>query len=298
MKPPPETDSSGPAALDWALRQGVADRVATEVEILLRRRRQRRLLLAGGIASVLVAAALLRTGRPAPAGAENSGLPAANAVVSLPAKRTLPDGTIVELKDGSQITFDYSGSARHVILQQGEAHFAVIKDAQRPFVVEAAGVQVRAVGTAFSVQRGTGTVEVVVTEGRVAVSAEPPAAASGPVEATLVDSGNRCVVELPVADVPAALPRVATVDPREMSERLSWRVPRLEFSGTPLAQAVTLFNRHAGVRLVLADSSLGALELSGVVRADNTGSLLRLLESEFGIAADTRGGEIILRRAR
>jgi transmembrane sensor len=147
------------------------------------------------------------------------------------------------------------------------------------------------------VQRGRAAVEVIVTEGRVAVS-PAPSAADIVAEGALVESGSRCLVGLEVDAAPRTALQVAAVDQREMSERLAWRVPRLEFSGTPLAQAIPLFNRHSGVRLVLEDSALGALELSGVVRADNTDSLLRLLGAEFGILAERQGEAIVLSRAR
>lgn len=294
--PPAARDDTAEAVLDWAVRNGTAGLVLREVERRLRRK-QRRAFLLGAAGLAVLAAGLWHLIPRSPA----TDLPApdaSNAVVSVPAKRVLPDGTVVDLKDGAQITFDYSGALRRVTLHRGEAHFAVAKNPQRAFVVEAAGVEVRAVGTAFAVQRGQAAVEVIVTEGRVAVTTEPAIHAAAPAAPTLVDSGNRCVVELTAAASPETATRVAAVDERELGERLAWRVPRLEFSGTPLAQAIPLFNRHAGVRLVLGDTALGTLELSGVVRADNTDSLLRLLEAEFGIAATPRRGEIVLHRSR
>ena len=106
------------------------------------------------------------------------------------------------------------------------------------------------------------------------------------------------MIELTSATPAPLATQVTTLDARAVAERLAWRVPRLEFSGTPLAQAIPLFNRHAGVRLVLDDAALGTLELSGVVRADNTDSLLRLLEGEFGITAEKRGEDVLLRKGR
>jgi transmembrane sensor len=56
-----------------------------------------------------------------------------------------------------------------VVLERGEAHFQVAKNPARPFVVVARGVEIRAVGTAFSVGLESTRVEVLVTEGQVAV---------------------------------------------------------------------------------------------------------------------------------
>jgi transmembrane sensor len=88
---------------------------------------------------------------------------------------------------------------------------------------------------------------------------------------------------------------VLSVPAAELAERLAWRVPRLEFSQTPLAEALELFNRHSRVRLVLGDADLGNLHLSGIVRADNTAALLQLLKSDFGLRSEPRGeNEIVL----
>jgi transmembrane sensor len=83
-----------------------------------------------------------------------------------------------------------------------------------------------------------------------------------------------------------------------MGEHLAWRVPRLELSGTPLSKALPMFNEHGRVHLRLADPALGRLQLSGVLRADDTESLLRLLEGEFALTAERRGDELVLRSRR
>jgi ferric-dicitrate binding protein FerR (iron transport regulator) len=83
-----------------------------------------------------------------------------------------------------------------------------------------------------------------------------------------------------------------------MQARLAWRVPRLKFAGTPLPEVVAMFNEHAVAgrdpRLVLAPEAPASAHVSGTLRADDVESLLRLLAGEFGIAAERRGGEIVL----
>jgi ferric-dicitrate binding protein FerR (iron transport regulator) len=89
---------------------------------------------------------------------------------------------------------------------------------------------------------------------------------------------------------------VRSVPSGERRERLNWRVPLLEFSSTPLAEAIPMFNRHGRRRLVL-DPTLGRLQLSGTLRADDTDSLFILLRNEFGIiAAPGSAGHTELRR--
>ena len=291
-------------ALDWARDQGEANRLIDDLTEFLRRRRRRRARLGASCAAALVLLAAIFWLPWSPQGESSSSLIAATVVVLRPETRALPDGTLVELQAGTEIDVDFTGPLRRVALVKGEAHFQVAKDTQRPFVVAIGGVEVRAVGTAFSVGLGEKELEVLVTEDRVAVENTPAPEAvqseARPLPTELRATfgvGDRIVVDLtPGLSLPASGPKVTTLSTVEISEHLAWRVPRLEFSGTPLSRVLQMFNQHGRVRLALADPALGRLQLSGVLRADNIESLLLLLEGEFGLSAEDRRGEIVLRR--
>lgn len=227
--------------------------------------------------------------------------------VSEPERQTLSDGSVVEFKPGAKITVAFSEERRVVILRSGEAHFSVTPNPQRPFIVEAGSVKVRAVGTAFAVQLGGTEVEVLVTEGKVTVA--PPSAevdrteavhrdaalAAGPEFSPLVTAGQRTSVLL----VPtAAVAPVITISQDELAERLSWRVPRLEFSETTIAEAIALFGRHTPVRLHAADGDVAAMRVTGVFRSDNIEGFVRALETSLGLRAENGAGEIRLHRGK
>lgn len=285
--------------LDWARVHGAGEAVRRSVVQHVRRRRWRRVVLAGTGALMITAGAFtawrVEGLHPAPAEAVVAG----KARVIAPARRALPDGSVVELQRETIVDFEYTSGLRRVRLARGAAHFEVVKDPQRPFVVEAGGFGVRAVGTAFAVQLTGNEVEVLVTEGRVAVDdAQPARANAAPVTGASLGASERMVVNIAARTIPA-MP--APVPPDEMRDRLAWRVPRLEFDGAPLSEVVTLFNAHARgretARVELADESLKALPLSGALRADNIGVLLSILESSYGLKS-RRGstGELILYR--
>lgn len=99
----------------------------------------------------------------------------------------LADGSTLELNASSEVQVRFAAQERRVALLAGEAHFTVAPDAARPFVVEAGGVAVRAVGTAFNVRLAPEAVEVLVTEGRVAVGKMEPAIPGAPAGAALPD---------------------------------------------------------------------------------------------------------------
>lgn len=214
----------------------------------------------------------------------------------------LPDGSFVTLNTGSEVAFDFNPERRQVDLRRGEAHFTVAKDPRRPFVVRTGGVAVRAVGTAFNVHRRGAEVEVVVTAGRVDVQevrggrsllAPTPQAA-----AAVLEAGQRVVVTGAIDD-PDVQPRATTPDvmsPPELARRLAWQEQRLEFGPTPLHELVAEFNRYSHRQLVLADPALAALSVGGSFRAGDDETLVRLLETSFGITAERRGDEVLLRR--
>jgi transmembrane sensor len=279
-------------ALDRPRRSGGSNRMVHELRAALRRRRA---LRAGfvGAAAVLLCAALWQLRRPA----EKPVGTAPTVLVWQPTEEVLPDGSVVKLKTGAEIAVDFSGHFRRVALRRGEALFKVAKNAQRPFVVQAGGLEVRAVGTEFSVDLRADEVGVLVTEGRVALD-QAVAGANGPALAprtlAFVDAGNRATVK---DGAILETPLVVGTSPREVDRRLAWLSTQLEFSTTPLTEAVALMNRHNRLQFVIGDPSLADVRLSGFIRADNAAEFAQFLEAGFHIRTERRGeNQIVLRR--
>ncbi|MBL9204211.1 MAG: FecR domain-containing protein [Opitutaceae bacterium] len=251
------------------------------------------------VALVLLTGVLWRSFLPMRFGADEPG----RTIVLAPQRQELPDGTIVELREGTILSHDFSGELRRVTLARGEAHFQVAKNPARPFVVTAAGVNVRAVGTAFTVQVNVSAVEVLVTEGRVAVAEKPAlqvvAADSRTSPGTLVDAGHLAVVSgTGVSGQTSSGGTIVTpLAADAIEDRLGWRVARIEFSATALAEAIALLNRNSAVQLTLADPTLASLRISGIVRADNTEALVRLLVANYEVVAEpVEGRGVVLKR--
>lgn len=240
--------------------------------------------------------------------------------------RKLPDGSIAELNAGAEISVLYSTESRLVKLVSGEAYFRVEKDLSRPFYVEANGVVVRAVGTAFAVQVRPSAVEVVVKEGSVDVGrgsaanndqgkAVRLAAGQSKVFALLIKPAKRIPPVAPSASPGTMAPEVPIGDeldassaasaPQELTEeelrsRLAWRIPQIEFEGMPLSEAVAVLNRHNRLQLRIEGARLGRYRVGGTFRSDNPEGFVRMLvETEPDIVAESHGDtEIVLRPAR
>lgn len=84
----------------------------------------------------------------------------------------LADGTRVKLNSKSELIYpdNFSEHTREVTLI-GEAYFDVAKDASKPFIVKANGIDVKVLGTSFNVScyEQQPTIETTLVEGKVAV---------------------------------------------------------------------------------------------------------------------------------
>lgn len=216
-------------------------------------------------------------------------------------RRVLEDGSVAELKEGAEVEVHYSAAQRRLTLLRGEARFIVQKDAGRPFLVDAGGVAVRAVGTAFNVSLLRQTVEVVVTEGQIklletaARGGEALVPAADKVAPLLV-AGQRARVSLAS---PGAAPEITEVGAAELQRLQAWQPVLLDFSAVPLRRVIDEFNRLNRRQLVLLDAGLGDLPIVASFRSDNLDGFVELLVRTAGIAVERRDDhEIVLRRAR
>lgn len=285
------------ARLDRAKVLAPADLDEPEDSVFRSRERTIRFWVPVGLAAaaaVVLAALRWRHPRPSPVGfAETS-----QAEAGWIRRVDLPDGSQVLLDAGAAVSVRYTAGEREVALLRGEAFFKVAKNPFRPFVVGAAGVAVRAVGTAFEVRRGGDVVEVLVQEGRVCVddavrhvSLLPGGAKGTPVLA----AGEQAVVPLESGPRLADLRRMTA--PQE-ARALAWRERRLEFTDAPLADIVAAFNRCNERPLVVGDPELAALRFGGSFRADDPETFLQLLATRPGIAIERRPGETLIEAAR
>jgi transmembrane sensor len=198
----------------------------------------------------------------------------------------LADGTVVELNTGTELKVRLTDDHRRVRLLRGEAAFKVAREAHRPFDVTAADATIRAVGTAFNVRvRNANSVEVVVTEGRVAVTrGAPPRERSDAADAVPTLSAGESAASAGDGLV------VRKVAPVEVQRRLAWQAGELIFQGESLAQAVAEFNRYNRRQLVIADAALEALQVGGNFRATDPESFVGALERSFGIRVEALEG--------
>lgn len=216
-------------------------------------------------------------------------------------KLDLPDGSFVTLNTNSSVDVQFTANERRVRLLRGEAHFEVAKNPARPFVVEATGVAVKAVGTAFSVRVKSSAVDVLVTEGRVRVddavrgaSLLQSSPASNAATAPLLVAGERVTIATAL-DAPPVPATIAVVAAEEIEKSLSWKKRRLDYADAPLSEIIADFNRYNQHKIIVTDARLAGRRFGGTFPAGDYLSLVQLLEKTFGVVVERRDQETLLR---
>lgn len=166
----------------------------------------------------------------------------------------LPDGSVALLNTGSAVDIAYTDQRRVVTLLHGEAWFEVMKDANRPFEVVAAGGRTTAVGTAFAVRHDDDGATVTVTEGVVRVIS--PDTAGGTADAArLLGAGQQVSYRRGAA--PGA------VRPLDAAAVTAWRYGGIVIRDRPLGEALSEIGRYRAGRVIL----LGEASRYGLVTA-------------------------------
>lgn len=221
---------------------------------------RRRLLFAVAAVTAIVAPTVLVLSRP--------GL-FADQRTAVGERRTvsLPDGSTVELAGASALSVDFAVNVRRVVLQEGEAFFNVAHDPTRPFVVEAASGRVQALGTAFDIKLGADGVVVAVSEQSVEVSL----AGAPPV---IVREGQQ---------VRYGAGQLGAVREADLAQIQAWRHDRLVFQEAALGNVIADLERYRGGRIVMTDSRLRDLSVSGEFDARQADAAIDTLASALSI---------------
>lgn len=215
-----------------------------------------------------------------------------------PTTQVLPDGTLARLNVGAHIEFQYSAETRIVELKRGEAHFKVVENTARPFIVKVNGVQVVAVGTSFGVQSRENRVDVIVTEGLVQIiggedrDREEPALSDPipPVQKGYVSSGQRALVRMQKQKNGMGYNiNILGSPPEEVEKILSWRQPLLTLEGDSLGNIADNFKTKTGRELLIANPELANLKIGGRFSSDEPERFLEILRLNYGIEWHERG---------
>lgn len=185
----------------------------------------------------------------------------------------LTDGSQVQLNARSRLAVRIGSDERRVRLEEGEAFFAVAKEAGRTFVVETPAGAVRVTGTQFNVRTGTGgALQVTVLEGSVAV--RPDGGKSPAREIAL-----RPHDQLTVGGGSVELRRL---EGETAADTVAWREGKAVFNDTPLSEALAAFAGYHNLRVTVTPEAAG-LRLGGRFTLDDFSQFLASLEDTLPV---------------
>jgi transmembrane sensor len=220
---------------------------------------------------------------------------------------SLPDGSLVQVDPETRLRVKYAQATRRVVLLSGRALFRVAKNPHRPFLVQTENTIVRAVGTAFAVERQSKSVIVTVAQGKVAVSRSSmgsgetrtnsraptttPAASGGSAENILLTANQQVVVA--ASGNPEAVRNV------DSARALAWAEGRLIFVREPVSEAVRQFNRYNRIQIYVKDSDLARRPISGVFSAADPESFVAFIETVTAVQVTrSASSDITIDRAK
>ncbi len=187
---------------------------------------------------------------------------------------TLPDGTRVELNTASAIDVRYGAAERRLVLVAGEILVTTARDgrpAPRPFLVETAQGEVRALGTRFTVRQGAQDARVAVYDGAVEIRPRSPGA-----PALRLQAGQQARFGATDVSAPGPAAQADTAWTRGALVALSMRLDDFlaelgRYSGTPLA----------------CDPAVAHLRVSGSYPTDDVAKALEALSAVLGLEVRT-----------
>ena len=177
----------------------------------------------------------------------------------------MTDGSTVNVNTASHVLVAETDAQRLALVKEGEAFFKVAKNKHRPFIVQAGGVSVTAVGTAFAVRDMDGEIRVTLQEGRVRV--DVPTGGTT-IRSRMLEPGM--VLRWKNGE--------ARVDHADVDRSLDWRRGMISFDRTPLSEAVAEINRYTRQEIAIVSPEIAHRPISGSFRIGPTRSFLHSLE--------------------
>lgn len=168
---------------------------------------------------------------------------------------------------------DFGQSRRSLRLLQGEAYFDVAHDPARPFVVDAGGLEIEVLGTAFDVMVDSESTRVSLERGLVTAS---PSGKEASAERRLTP-GKALVFDRDAQDMTTSDIDAASIG--------AWRQGRLHVVNATISSVVERIQRYHPAWISLPDPVLGSQRVTGIYD-------LTAPDEALGALVDPYGGKV------
>jgi len=227
-------------------------------------------------------------------------------------RMVLPDGTQVWLNSNSnpQHNTGFDTGAREVGLE-GEAYFDVVKDLQHPFIVHTSSLDIKVLGTAFTIKSypQDETIEATLLRGMIEVTRKDnpntPRVILKPNEKLVFNKQLPAIVrpgrsrDSVSARPPAAMPDMAVNSirldiPDSNKVETAWMYNRLVFNGDTFKELALKMERWYNVKITIRDESLSRFRFGGAFANETVEDAFRALQLTTAFNYKINGNEIEL----
>lgn len=201
------------------------------------------------------------------------------------ARITLPDGTDVNLNAESRLCYipkTYNKKERQIRFD-GEGYFQVRKDKQRPFLINAQGLNVRVLGTKFNLlarKKGTSAV-LSLQEGSVLFS-------------SLLTGMNVILKPNQKAILDQSTGIITVKKTENFQDVIAWRRKELVFRNTPLLTVINSLEKNYNVKIRIKAKSYLTDLFTGTLPNSNINEDLEILEKSYHFKAIMTSQEVLI----
>jgi transmembrane sensor len=193
---------------------------------------------------------------------------------------TLPDGSGVFLNKKTELAYSFDKKEKnHIVKLKGEAYFNIQHDDDKTFIIDAAGVFIRDIGTSFNVKAypEDNTVEVVVEEGKVMF---------------YTDTDTGVYLSANGKGIYNKITKTFTIEQPEENV-LAYKTKFFSFSNTDLRTAVDALNNVYDKKIVLGQH-LNNCRLTVSFNQENIDEIAAVMAETLGLTLEDSPTEIRL----
>ncbi|MGV3765068.1 MAG: FecR family protein [Chitinophagaceae bacterium] len=201
----------------------------------------------------------------------------------------LPDGSTVVLNANSSVSFgkDWNGAQPREVWLKGEGYFDVKKSGNNTgegwkFLVHTGALTVEVLGTRFDIRERRGVTEVVLEEGKIALS--------------FLNKAHKGVRMTPgqmvVYDPQKGIKEIDTTNAVHYT---AWKKNKLILRNPTVAEIALYLEDNFGYKIVLEKEEMGTKKIEGPILYDNLNDVLFILSTVLHTEVIRKDSTIILR---
>jgi len=223
----------------------------------------------------------------------------------------LPDQSRVWLNAGSKIKYATSFNRKdRLLFLEGEGYFRIAKNNQLPFIVDAFGFEVKAVGTEFNVKAYAGdpTIETTIVEGKVSLQHASENIFEGVFlvpnqRATFFKSKESLTIEA-IKELEAKQEEIkyipenrliiaSNINPKSM---ISWKENQLIIESKKLSDLVEILARKYNVTFEFKSADIMRFRFSGTLEDETLQQVMDVIKISSPIDYTIAGKTVIIQR--